>query len=90
MRNFCAAAAALSLLAASAFAAPLSPGKPAGVRKAQDQDNTVLYIVGLGVVAAGIAIAVSDNDNGTSQGTITTTPPTTTTSTTKSSATTAT
>ena len=89
MKNLCAAAAAISLLASSALAdpsqnasmAPLAPGKPSGLQKAQDaSDNTVLYIVGIGVVAAGIALAVSGNGNSNlNSGTL---PPTTTTTTT--------
>jgi hypothetical protein len=85
MRNFIAALAAASLLTTSAIAAaPLAPGKPAGLKKAQDaDDNTILYIIGIGAVAAGIAILASDsNDNNGS----TTTPPTTTTTTTSSKA----
>jgi hypothetical protein len=44
----------------------MAPGKPAGLTKAQDQgDNTILYIVGLGAIGAGIAILASGNsDNG--------------------------
>jgi hypothetical protein len=86
MRNFIAAIAAASLLTTSAIAAaPLAPGKPAGLKKAQDaDDNTVLYIIGIGAVAAGIAILASDsNDN---NGGSTVTPPTTTTTTTSSKA----
>ncbi len=79
MRNFCAILAAAALLGGSAFAADttstLAPGKPAGLRTAQDRDdNTVFYVVGLGAIAAGIAVLASDNHNGS-------TPPNTTPST---------
>ena len=59
MRTFVAATVAATLIATSALAAvnvsPLPSGKPAGVKKAQDTDNTVWWVVGLGVVAAGVA-----------------------------------
>jgi hypothetical protein len=60
-------AIALAFTASAALAAdvgPLSSGHPAGVHKAQSEDNTVLFI-GLGVAAAiGIAVAASSgNDN---------------------------
>ena len=55
MKSLCAVLVAASLLSSSAFAAPpLAPGKPAGLTKAQDMD---------GLVAAGIAVAVSGNSN---------------------------
>jgi hypothetical protein len=46
-------------LAATNAAAPLAPGKPAGVKKAQAADNTMLMVLGLGVVAGGIALVAS-------------------------------
>jgi hypothetical protein len=54
--------------------ASLAPGKPAGLRTAQEDNNTFVYILGLGVVAAGIALVASDNGNNNN-------PPTTTPST---------
>lgn len=81
-----AAAAALFVSASSAaFAADnsqqtqqgaLKAGAPAGVHEAQMfmGPNTLLWFLGLGVVAGGIALATSGNGNGT--------PATTTTSTT--------
>lgn len=57
--------AAAFLIVNSAFAAnvgPLSAGKPAGVRKAQDGD--VSHLVYIGLVAAGIGIALAVSDNG--------------------------
>jgi uncharacterized membrane protein len=78
MRTFVAATLAATLIATSAFAAvtvsPLPSGKPAGLKKAQDADNTVFWVVGLGFVAAGVALVASGNST-----TIETTPATTTT-----------
>jgi hypothetical protein len=66
-----------ALLSGSAMAAgsdaTLAPGKPAGLRTAQEGDNTIFYIVGLGAVAAGIALVASDSGHSN--------PPTTTPST---------
>jgi hypothetical protein len=53
--------------------APLAPGKPAGLKQAQERnvdDNTILYIVGGAAIIAGIAILASsgnggNNNNGT-------------------------
>jgi hypothetical protein len=80
MRNFVAATMAATLIATSAIAATtngnsLAPGKPAGVKHAQDMsDNTVWWLVGLGVVAAGIALVASgSNNNALTSGTVATT-----------------
>lgn len=86
MRKFCAVSAAIGLLAAPAMAGsvtPLPPGTPAGVAKAQDQDdgNTLLYVIGGGAIIAGIALLASDNGNGNSSVGTTTGTTTTTTST---------
>ena len=69
---------ASSLIVSSAFAAtdagaPLTPGKPAGVKQAQSSDNTLLLVVGLGVVAAGVALVASGNGHSTVNATTTTT-----------------
>ncbi len=69
MRIFGAAILASSLIVSSAFAAtdataPLAPGKPAGVKQAQATDNTLLLVLGLGVVAGGIALVASGSGNG--------------------------
>jgi hypothetical protein len=71
MRNFCVLLAAVALISGSAFAADsntsLAPGKPAGLRTAQDDgDNTIFYIVGVGALAVGIALLASDNHKGNS------------------------
>lgn len=75
----------LSLLIAAmvppAFAASdsLVPGKPAGLKKAQDQDSTMpLLVFGAAAVGIGIALAVADDGDASTP----TPPPTTTTTTT--------
>jgi hypothetical protein len=84
MRDVCVALAAMALLAAPALAdgaGPLAPGKPAGAAKAQDRDNTVLYVIGAGAIVAGIALLASDNGSnaGSSSSTTTNTSTSTTT-----------
>ena len=62
MRIIVAAILASSLVVSSSFAAtnaPLAPGKPAGVKQAQMQGNTLMLILGAGVVAGGIALVAS-------------------------------
>ena len=56
-------AALLSTAAAQAgeSAGPLIPGKPAGVQKAQTSDQTILYIMGAGLVVGGIALISGSN-----------------------------
>lgn len=66
MRTIGAVLLASSLIVSSAFAAtdasaPLAPGKSAGVKQAQAMDNTLLLVLGLGVVAGGIALVASGN-----------------------------
>lgn len=80
MRIIGAAILASSLIVSSAFAAtnaaaPLAPGKPAGVKKAQAADNTMLMVLGLGVVAGGIALVASGSGNGSVTTTTTGTTP---------------
>jgi hypothetical protein len=80
MRIIGAAILASSLIVSSAFAAtdsaaPLASGKPAGVKKAQAADNTLLIVLGLGVVAGGVALVASGNGNGTVTTTTTGTTP---------------
>jgi hypothetical protein len=61
----------LSLLIVSAvppaFAAPeaaLVPGKPAGIKRAQDQDSTIpLVVFGAAAIGIGIALAVADDSD---------------------------
>lgn len=69
MRIIGAAILASSLVVSSSFAAtnaaaPLPPGKPAGVKQAQMEGNTLLLVLGVGVVAGGIALVASGNGNG--------------------------
>ena len=63
------AAAGLLLFSNSSFAdpAPLPPGKPAGVQKAQGIDDTTAYILaGLAVMGIIIAVAVSGGNDSAS------------------------
>ena len=71
----------ISPLGPGAFAAEaaLTPGKPAGIKQAQEQDSMVpLAVFGAAAIGIGIALAVSDNNDTATPGT----PPTTTTTTT--------
>jgi uncharacterized membrane protein YedE/YeeE len=81
MRIFGAAILAASLLVTNAFAATtLTAGKPAGVKKAQAEGNTILIIGGVGLAGLGIGLAASSNGGGPTNFTSTTTATTTTTS----------
>jgi hypothetical protein len=65
MRIFGVALLAASLVVTNAFAATtLSAGKPAGVKKAQAQNNMLLIIGGIGLAGVGIALASSSNGGG--------------------------
>ena len=66
MRIFGAAILATSLLVTNAFAAEtLTPGKPAGVKKAQMEGNNALLIIGgIGLAGLGIGLAASQNGGG--------------------------
>jgi hypothetical protein len=63
MRTLISAALAASLFATNLLAAeinaPLAPGKAAGVKTAQDTDDTVWWIIGGAAVVAVIAVAAS-------------------------------
>lgn len=59
MRIFGAAVLATSLLVTSAFAGTLPAGKPAGVKKAQMEGNTLLILTGIGLAGLGIGLAAS-------------------------------
>ena len=94
MRTVYAAAAGIALLAGqtlvgpsmAADTAPLAPGKPAGLKKAQVSDSDMaLYVIGGAAVIAGIAVLASDNGSNA-----TTTPPATTTTNTSTSTSTST
>ena len=69
MRIFAAVALATSVLASSAFAAgtevraPLAPGKPASVKKAQLEGNTIMIVAGVAIVAGGIALVASEGND---------------------------
>jgi hypothetical protein len=65
MRTFSAAILAVTLLATNAYAAPLTAGKPAGVKKAQmENSNAILIVAGIGIVALGIGLAASSSGGG--------------------------
>ena len=65
MRSFSAAIVAASLVMSSAFAAPLTAGKPAGVKKAQmESPNALLIVTGLGLAGLGIGLAASSGGGG--------------------------
>lgn len=74
MRVLIAAAVTAALFATNALAtdvnAPLAPGKPAGLKQAQNSDdNTIYYVIGGAAVIAGIAILASSNNGGNNNGT---------------------
>ena len=82
MRTLIASALSLALLASGAMAestGPLAPGKPAGVKKAQDQGNTTALIIITGIVVGGLAIGLATSSDGNPGGPValTTTPGTT-------------
>ena len=81
MRIFGATILAASLLVTNAFAADTLPaGKPAGVKKAQEDNRNMLLIIGgIGLAGIGIGLAASGNGGGP---TVFTNPTTTTTTTT--------
>jgi hypothetical protein len=74
MRALISTALALALSTSSLAAAevgPLSPGKPAGVKKAEyEGDPTLLIVLGV-AIAIGIAVAVSSGDDHNNGGTTT-------------------
>jgi hypothetical protein len=57
---------------------PLAPGKPAGVKHAQEMNTTALVII-TGIVVAGLAIGLATSSDGNPGGPValTTTPGTT-------------
>ena len=80
MRIFGAAILAASVRVSNEFAAePLTAGKPAGVKKAQMENNAILIIGGVGIAGLGIGLAASSNGGGPTNFTSTTTTTTTTT-----------
>lgn len=64
MRKFLIPVLIVTLSGAQAFAAPLEPGKPAGVHKAQFEDNgtVMIAIAGAALVGIGIALATAGDD----------------------------
>jgi hypothetical protein len=72
---------ALALTAGAALAAdtgPLTPGAPAGVKRAQMDDSTIVA-VGLGALAVAVIVVAATGDDDTP---VTPAPPATTTTTT--------
>lgn len=69
------AAAPLAGSLAAETAQPLQPGKPAGVRQAQMEDQTLTIAFGAGLLAAGIVIATTGGNGGTVTTTTTGTSP---------------
>jgi len=82
MRTLIASALSLALVSGAMAAdrvGPLAPGKPAGVRKAQDMGNSTALIIISGIVIAGVAIGLSTSSDGNPGGPVAlTTVPTTT------------
>lgn len=82
MRTLVASVLSMTLLVSGAMAADgsgrLAPGKPAGVRQAQEVSTTALVII-TGIVVTGLAIGLATSSNGTPGGPValTTTPSTT-------------
>ena len=76
MRTIGSAILAATMIVSSAFAAtdstgPLTAGKPAGVKNAQAQDNTMWWVLGAGIIIGGIALVASgsgDSNNGGASG----------------------
>jgi len=88
MKNAVCFAVSVALCTTGALAAPpgLAPGKPAGVRQAQNWDtNTTMIIAALGLAGLGIALAASASNAG---GPTTSTSPSTSTSSTSTTGTT--
>ena len=66
MGKLVAAVLSFSLLASSALAASegaLAPGKPAGVKAAQEVDTTALLVIG-GIVVVGAIIGITQASDG--------------------------
>ena len=82
MRTLIASALSATLLVSAAMAAdtagPLAAGKPAGVRQAQEINQTALIVI-TGIVAVGVAIGLGTASSGNPGGpvTLTTVPSTT-------------
>ena len=87
MRNVGSALLAMVMFTTSAFAdtdssGPLSPGAPAGVNRAQAQDdNTLWWVLGAGVVIAGIVLVASGSGSSNNGGSNSSTSTSTSTST---------
>lgn len=70
MRTFIAAFLAATFVATNAFAATLTAGQPAGVKKAQmESPNALLIVTGLGLAGLGIGLAASSSGGGVTSST---------------------
>lgn len=80
MRNFGTLVIVISMIASTAWAEPLTAGKPAGVKSAQSGGKEWLVLGGIGALAAGILIATSGGRSSNPSGQVinVTTPATTT------------
>lgn len=68
MRIACSAVLMATLLTSTAFAAsnaPLAPGKPAGVKKAQAEGSGLMWGLGLTIVAGGAVLVGTGNGKST-------------------------
>ncbi|HYS46938.1 MAG TPA: hypothetical protein VEM35_10885 [Rhizomicrobium sp.] len=67
MRHLVAGILSMTLVASGAMAGsdsgPLTPGKPASVKQAQEIDRTALIVI-VGIVAAGLAIGLATSSSG--------------------------
>lgn len=82
MRTLIASALSVTLLVSGAMAAestgPLAPGKPAGIKHAQEVNTTALVVI-TAIVVGGLAIGLATSSDGNPGGPVTlTTVPTTT------------
>ena len=73
MRRIFSTLLALTLSVSGALAAdtapgPLAPGKPAGVKKAQAENTTLLWLLGAGLVIGGIALVATNGSDKTPTG----------------------
>jgi hypothetical protein len=72
MRVLCSGLLAATLSLSGALAAgdapPLAPGKPAGVRKAQAESTTLIWLLGAGLVIGGIALVATNGADQTPAG----------------------
>ena len=75
IRIACLTLLAATISASSLFAAevnaPLTPGKPAGITKAQLEGSAIYWVLGVGAVVAIVAAEGSTNKNSVNLGNVT-------------------